>query len=71
MKCITLNLQSFSIDDRIVEIKTIEKNLQHQKALWKSSDSQSLVLLCGQWLWNYAVIHLLERRDCSEYSHTA
>ena len=52
-KCITLNLQSFSIDNGIVDVKTIEKNPQHQKVLWKGSDNQSLVLhfihqLCGQ-----------------------
>lgn len=51
-KCITLNPQSFSIDNGIVEVKTVEKNLQHQKVLWKSGDNQSLVLyfihqLCG------------------------
>ncbi len=52
-KCITLNPQSFSIDNGIVDVKTVEKNPQHQKVLWKGSDNQSLVLhfihqLCGQ-----------------------
>ena len=34
-KCITLNPQSFSIDNGIVDVKTVEKNPQHQKVLWK------------------------------------
>lgn len=52
-KCITLNPQSFSINNGIVDVKTVEKSPQHQKVLWKGSDNQSLVLhfihqLCGQ-----------------------
>lgn len=52
-KCITLNPQSFSIDNGIVDVKTVEKNPQHQKVLWQGSDNQSLVRhfihqLCGQ-----------------------
>lgn len=52
-KCITLNPQSVSIDNGIVEVETVEKNPQHQKVLWKSSDNQPLVLnfihhLCGR-----------------------
>lgn len=52
-KFITLNPQSFSIGNGSVDLKTVEKNTQHQKVLWKDSDNQSLALhfihqLCGQ-----------------------
>lgn len=52
-KCITLNQQPFSIDNGIVEVKSVEESPQHQKVLWKSSDNQPLVLnfidhLCGR-----------------------
>lgn len=52
-KCITLNPQSISVDNGIVEVKAVEKSLQHQKVLWKSSDNQPVVLnfihqLCGR-----------------------
>ena len=50
---IALNPQPFSVDNGIVEIKPVEKNLQRQKILWRSGDNQSLVRyfihhLCGQ-----------------------
>ena len=52
-KCVTLNQQPFSIGNGIVEVKSVEESLQHQKVLWKSSDNQPLVLnfidhLCGR-----------------------
>lgn len=52
-KCITLNPQSFSINNGIIDVKTVEKNPQDQKVLWKGSNNRSLVLhfihqLCGQ-----------------------
>ena len=50
---IRLDPQSFSIDNGIVEVNSVEKKAQHQKVLWKSSNNQSLVLsfihhFCGQ-----------------------
>lgn len=52
-RCITLNLPSYPIDHGMLEIKTVGEDPHHQKVLWKSDDSQSLVLvfihhLCGQ-----------------------
>ena len=50
---ITLDPQSFSIDNGIVEVNTVEEGSQHQKVLWKSCDNASMVIhfvhrLCGQ-----------------------
>lgn len=43
-KCITLNPQSVSMDNGIIEVKMVENNPQHQKVLWKRNDKQPVVL---------------------------
>lgn len=52
-QCITLAPRPFSMDQGTIEVKAVERNPLHQKVLWKSGDSRSMVLrfidcLCGQ-----------------------